>query len=114
MDDAMIDPSVAEVIEPDERVERVIRLADTTVLVTDRRIAVRDAVRVALDVSYDGLRRIQFDVERHRPATLVMVPERPTDEAQVITVEADRIEDVAQAVGLVGVRLASLDRPSAR
>lgn len=38
----------------------------------------------ALDVSIDNLRRVQFDIERERPATLVVVPQQPTDEPQVL------------------------------
>jgi len=43
------------------------------------RLAVLDAERVALAVDIALVRRVQFDIEKSRPATLVIVPERPTD-----------------------------------
>jgi hypothetical protein len=64
--------------------------------------------RLALDVRFHGLRRIQFDIERQRPATLVIVPEHPADEPQVITVPPQRYADVAQALALVGERIYEL------
>ena len=109
MEDSMSDVPILRVIEADERVERFVRIAEATVLVTDRRVAVGDGHRIALNVPFDGLRRIQFDVERRRPATMVLVPERPADEAQVITVQPEQLEEVAHAVAIVGMRLAALD-----
>jgi len=55
------------------------------------------------------LRRIQFDVERRRPATLVLVPELPRDEPQVLAIEPERYEEVADALVIIGRRLAALD-----
>jgi hypothetical protein len=37
--------------------------------------------RVRLNVPIENVRRIQFDIERDRPATLVIVPDSPSDEA---------------------------------
>jgi len=63
--------------------------------------------RLALDVSIDNLRRIQFDIERDRPATLVVVPQQPLDEPQVLAVRPSEYEGVAQALVVVGQRLAA-------
>ncbi len=76
-------------------------VADTpsaTLLVTDRRVVVAQEDRVALDISFDALRRIQFDVERRRPATLVIVPEHPADEPQVLAIPPERYEAIAAAL----------------
>ncbi len=61
--------------------------------------------RVVLDVAFEGLRRIQFDVERRRPATLVIVPENATHEPPVLAVPADRYDQITQALALIGHRL---------
>jgi hypothetical protein len=74
-------------------------------LVTDRRVAVAEEERIALDLPFAGLRRIQFDIERERPATLVIVPEHPSHEPQVIAVPPDRYREVTRALALIGERL---------
>ena len=54
-----------------------------------------------------SVRRVQFDIEKARPATLVIVPERPDDPPQVLAVPADHYEAVAAALVTIGIRLAS-------
>jgi hypothetical protein len=107
-DQERADLPVLRVIEADEQIERFVQAEDMTVVVTDRRVAVGSADRVELNVPFEGLRRIQFDVERTRPATLVLVPEHWSDVAQVITVQPGDLEEVAHAVAVVGKRLAAL------
>src|SRR6187399_167501 len=63
-----------------EPVRAVAKVRDAHVVVTDRRLAVASDARLMLDVAIDNVRRIQFDIERLRPATLVVVPENPIDE----------------------------------
>ena len=96
-------------LEADEQVKRITRAMDATVVVTDRRIAVARGERIAMDIPFDRLRRIQFDVERRRPATLVVVPELPRDEPQVLTIEPEHFEEVAHAIAIIGQRLAGLE-----
>jgi hypothetical protein len=60
-------------------------------------------------VPYEGLRRIQFDIERDRNATLVPVPDRPTDVPQVLAIPPDQYPDVCEALALISQRR----RPSA-
>jgi hypothetical protein len=63
----------------DEVIRVRARAANAEIVVTDRRLAVANDARLLLNVLIDRLRRIQFDIERDRPATLVVVPEhRPT------------------------------------
>jgi len=73
---------------------------------TDRRLAISDDNRVVLDIPYNDLRRIQFDIEKQRPATLVVVPER--EEPQVLVVGPEGYDEVAQTLVVVGRRLAAL------
>jgi hypothetical protein len=95
-------------LDAGETVHVVAEAGEASLVVTDRRLAVAADGRLALDVPFHGLRRIQFDIERQRPATLVIVPEHPADEPQVITVPPERYADVAQALALVGERIYEL------
>jgi hypothetical protein len=97
---------IQTVLEPNEVVELIARARQHRVVVTDRRLAVADDQRVAMHVPYHGLRRIQFDIERDRPATLVIVPSNPTDEPQVLAIPPEHYDDVAQALVVIGRRLA--------
>jgi hypothetical protein len=100
-------PALAR-LEPGETVQAIARAASAALLVTNRRLAVAEAGRIALDVPIDGLRRIQFDIERERPATLVIVPEHPRQEPQVLAVPPGRYAEVARALALIGERLYEL------
>lgn len=106
--DFAADDAVLGLLEPNEQLQARARALDGEVAVTDRRILVRMGGRVALNVPVDQLRRIQFDVERTRPATLVIVPENPSDEPQVLGIPHDEIDAAARAVAEVGKRLSEL------
>jgi len=93
-------------LDPDERIDVLTETLNAKLVVTDRRVAVAAGDRVALDVPFTALRRIQFDIERHRPATLVIVPENPGHEPQVLAVPVERYDDVTRALAIVGRRLA--------
>jgi len=101
--------AIRPILEPDEEVHVGARAAEAVVVVTDRRVVIAAGHHVSLDVPYHGLRRIQFDVERRRPATLVIVPEWPDLAPQVLEVPADHISTISQAMAIVGDRLARLD-----
>ena len=77
-------------------------------IVTDERLLVLTQERQLLDVPLDEVRRIQFDIERRRPATLVIVPEHPSHQPQVLAVHHDYYDEVAQALVLVGRRIADM------
>jgi hypothetical protein len=100
----MQDHPALRVLDPDEEIHVTATAGDNVVIVTDRRLAIGTGERLVLDVPIDNLRRIQFDVERDRPATLVVVPERPQDEPQVLAVRPPEIEAVAQALVVIGRR----------
>lgn len=91
-----------EKLAADEPVRALVRGVDARLLVTDQRVAIVDERRIALDVSLRNIRRIQFDIERKRPATLVIVPDDARHEAQVITVPPEEYEAVASALAFVG------------
>jgi hypothetical protein len=102
----MKDHPVLRTLEPDEEIHVQAQAGENVVVVTDRRLAVASQERLALDVPIDNLRRVQFDIERDRPATLVVVPQRPLDEPQILAVRPAEYEAVAQALVVIGRRLA--------
>jgi hypothetical protein len=77
------------------------------VVVSDRRLIVAARERVALTVGFDQLRRIQFDIERDRPATMVIVPEEAQHEPQVLAIPTSELRSAARALALIGSRLAA-------
>ena len=96
-------------VRPDEALLEQATTRGVVLLATDRRMAVVQGDRTALDLPYHRLRRIQFDIERSRPATLVIVPESPLDEPQVISVHPDEYREVADVLVAVGRNL--VDKP---
>ena len=80
------DHPILRVLSPDEQVQALAKAGDADIVVTDRRLAVHATDRLTLDIELGALRRIQFDIERTRPATLVVVPEHASHEPQVLAV----------------------------
>jgi hypothetical protein len=109
--DAAFDPThpVIESLEPGESIHRMAATDDFSVVLTDRRLAVATGDRIALNVPFERLRRVQFDLERGRPATLVLVPDHPRDEPQVLGVPVDHYDSVAGVVAEIGRRIYDLD-----
>jgi hypothetical protein len=101
------DPGDADLLEPGERLHVRAEATDAVMLVTDRRVAVALNNRVAMAVPYEGLRRLQFDVERDRLATLALVPDRPTDTPQVLVIPPGQYRAVADAIATIGERIAA-------
>ncbi len=104
--DSNIELHLQEVFEPGEEIRHQARTTDAVIAVTDRRLVVAARNRVALAVPFQSLRRIQFDIERNRPATLVIVPEMAHDEPQVLSIPPDRYAEAAEALVAIGQLLA--------
>jgi hypothetical protein len=97
---------VLSLLEPDEQVHAQAAAEDAIMLVTDRRLAVATNDQCfALDIPFEHLRRVQFDIERSRPATLVLVPESPSDHPQVLAIAPDQYDATARALALLGKRI---------
>ena len=94
-------------LEPDEKLEVAAQAREAVLAVTDRRLIVAAEERVALEVAFHEIRRIQFDIERTRPATLVIVPENAAHQPQVLAIPPEEYDRAATALALVGRRLAS-------
>ena len=105
-------PPVLRVVEPGETVQVLTQAAGADLLLTDRRLVVASGERVALDVAFPGLRRIQFDIERKRPATLVIVPEDPMHEPQVLAVPPGQYDEITKVLAEVGRHLAAIREAS--
>lgn len=85
-----------------EVIHAIARAKDSDLLVTDKRIAVVEGERIALDILHEGLRRIQFDIEADRPATLVIVPHSPIDEPALLAVPPESYDEVTEALAVIG------------
>ena len=93
-------------LDPGEQVYAEAQAHEGAIVVTDRRVAVAVMPdRFHLDVPFEALRRIQFDIERERPATLVIVPEHPSDEPVVLAVPPEQYESIARLLAVLGRRL---------
>jgi hypothetical protein len=103
--DEPADLQVLHLLQPGERVELGLGSFGAELRVTDRRLLVTDADAVRLDIPYERLRRIEFDLEAGRAATLVVVPHHPDDEPQVLSVPSDQLHVAAELLAFVGERL---------
>jgi hypothetical protein len=93
------------ILEPGEVVETHATAQDVVIAVTSHRLIVADDDRTVIDVPFSELRRIQFDIERGRPAALVIVPEHIRDEPRVLSVQVAELREAARALALIGERL---------
>lgn len=100
------DHPVLRRLEPGETIMAEALAREASIVVTDRRVAIATDGRVAMDLPINDLRRIQFDIERERPATLVLVPDLAAREPQVLAIPHDQIDAVTQALAVIGNRLA--------
>jgi hypothetical protein len=100
-----VEPAALHPLQPGERVELGLATSGAELYVTDRRLLVTDASAVRLDIPYERLRRIQFDLEAERPAALVIVPHRPDDEPQVLSVPREQLHVAAEVLAFIGERL---------
>jgi hypothetical protein len=109
-----VEPYVLEVLEPDEVLRARARARDAVIAVSDRRLIVAARERVALSIGFDELRRIQFDIERDRPATMVIVPEEAHYEPQVLAIPPQEFKATAEALALIGLQLANIRQRESR
>jgi hypothetical protein len=100
------EPTIRRLLEPGEAIQHATTAGDALLAVTSNRIAIVEGGRAALDLAIEGIRRIQFDIEKTRPATLVIVPETPDHPPQVLPVRPEEYRAVADALVTIGLRLA--------
>ena len=104
-DEQAADPTILRLLQPGERVELSLATSDADLRVTDRRLLVTTAGTVRLDIPYERLRRVEFDVESGRQAALVIVPHHPSDRPQVLSVSREQLHVAAELLAFVGERL---------
>jgi hypothetical protein len=97
--------TVLHLLRPDEEFHAEMYAVEGILGSTDRRLVLGDGTRVLLDIPYEGLRRVQLDVERGRTATLVIVPEYPHSPPQVLSIPESECASAAEALRIIGERL---------
>ena len=101
----MLDRSSLQAIAPQDILAQA--SADGHLLVvTSQLLRVTEGDRARLEVPIENVRRIQFDIEKERPATLVIVPDSPAHDAQVISVPPDEYVQVSHALAILGLQMA--------
>ena len=98
-------PALFDALRPGEQIVEVVRVDGATLILTTDRIAVGVDKRLQFDVRIAGLRRIQFDLEAQRPATLSIVPESAGTEPSILTVMPEAYDDVSRVLAHVGAQL---------
>lgn len=93
-----------------ETVHTVIEAVGATLSISDQRMRVwvDGADTPSLDMGLADLRRIQFDVERDRPATFVIVPLHVHNPPQVLAIPASQYDATAIGLAKLGAFLASV------
>jgi len=99
--------SLPQLLDEGEVVAAEAQARDARIVVTDRRVIVAAGSRTAMALPIEDLRRIQFDIERTRPATLVLVPELPDHEPQVLAVPHEQLRAVAETLIHIAERLSA-------
>jgi hypothetical protein len=108
-DPDLVEPNLQAALDADEVVRVRALAAEAVLAVTPRRVVVADTRQVNLAIPFEGIRRIQFDIERTRPATLVIVPELAREHPQVLAIPPQQYRAVADALVAIGTALAPID-----
>lgn len=108
--DEALDPRLQAILEVGESVQLRVAAREATIAVTDRRLALLAEHGVTLDIPFARLRRVQFDIERDRPATMGIVPDHPSDAPQVLAIPPEEYDAATQVLAVIGRRLARTER----
>jgi hypothetical protein len=106
MEDDLDHPLLRRALQSGEKVRARADAADAVLAVTDRRVVVAAPERLALAVPIAEVRRVQFDIERTRPATMVILPEHADYEAEILTIPVEQYEAAGRAFITLGPALA--------
>jgi hypothetical protein len=93
------------ILKPGEVLETHATAQNAVIAVTSQRLIVAEGERPVLDVPFSEVRRIQFDIERGRLATVVIVPEHIAHEPRVVAVPVPKLRETAVALAVIGERL---------
>ncbi len=103
-----LEPHLLSALQAGEALLGRAKAVDATLAASDRRLLVASDRKVELSVPFERLRRIEFDIERDRPATLVIVPDHP----QVLSIPPTEYRAVAEVLVRIGLRLVGDDGPT--
>ena len=93
------------ILRPGEVVETQAVVEGSAILVTRERLIVVEGDKTVLDIPFDELRRIQFDIERGRDATLVIVPEHISNWPRIVSVPVGFLRETAAVLARIGERI---------
>jgi hypothetical protein len=93
------------ILRPGEVVETQAVVEESAILVTRERLIVIEGDKTVLDIPFDELRRIQFDIERGRDATLVIVPEHISNWPRIVSVPVGFLSETAAVLARIGERI---------
>lgn len=74
----------------------IVEAAEATVILSEDRIDVATGPRLQMSAAIDGLRLVEFGIEKGRPVTLILVPDSPDQTPQILTIPTDQYEAVAK------------------
>ena len=95
-------PPLRDVLESDESLVAVVKASDSILAVSNRRLLVASSDHIRLNVPLEQIRRVEFDLERGRPATLVIVPSQPSDRPEVLSIPHDQYRAAANILVALG------------
>lgn len=76
----------------------IVEAAEATVILSEDRIDVATGRGLRMSAAIDGLRLVEFGIEKGRPVTLILVPESPDQAPQILTIPTDQYEAVAKVL----------------
>ena len=93
------------ILRPGEVVETQAVVEGSAIAVTRERLIVVEGDKTVLDIPFDELRRIEFDIERGRDATLVIVPEHISNWPRIVSVPVGYLRETAAVLTRIGERI---------
>ena len=93
------------VLHPGEVVETQAIVEGSAIAITQERLIVAEADKTVLDIRFEEVRRIQFDIERGRDATLVIVPEHINNWPRVVSVPVRHLRETSAVLARIGERI---------
>jgi hypothetical protein len=93
------------ILRPGEVVEAHTVVKGSAIAVTQERLVLVEGDQPVLDIPFGELRRIQFDIERGRDATLVLVPEHVSNWPRVVSVPVSNLRETSAVLARIGERI---------
>ena len=98
------------VLRPREVVETQAVVEGSAIAVTRERLIVVEGDKTVLDIPFEELRRIEFDIERGRSATLVIVPEHISNWPRIVSVPVKHLRETAAVLARIGERINEVEQ----